>query len=117
MIFEPKHSQAVPCSSLMLAQPMKLSDNAEFEFLGTNEADTESFSSDEIDALATISEGEVNLQQDIILLLQEHFGHVFKKWGNLEQWVLESRDGRRVAVPIQISLPPGEVIEILGEQN
>ena len=31
--------------------------------------------------------------------------------------MLELRDGRRVVVPIQISLPPSEVIEVLGEQN
>ena len=93
----------------MLAQPMKLSDNAEIEFLGTDGADTESLSS--------ISEDEVNVQRDIRLLLQEHSGNVVKKWGNSEQWVLELRDGRRVAVPIQISLPLGEVTEVLGEQN
>ena len=100
---EPKHSQTVPCSSSMLAQPMKLSDNAEIEFLGTDGADTESLSS--------ISEDEVNVQRDI-----RYSGNVVKKWGNSEQWVLELRDGRRVAVPIQISLL-GEVTEVLGEQN
>ena len=31
--------------------------------------------------------------------------------------MLELRDGRRVAVSIQISLPPGEVTEVLEEQN
>ena len=31
--------------------------------------------------------------------------------------MLELRDGRRVAIPIQISLPPGEVTKVLGEQN
>ena len=101
----------------MLAQAMKLSDNAEIEFRGIDGAYTESLGSDETEVSATISKGEVNLQRDIILLLQEHSGNVFKKWANLEQWVLESRDGRRVAVPIQISLPPGEVTEVLGEQN
>ena len=29
--------------------------------------------------------------------------------GNSEQWVLELQDGKRVAVPIHISLPPGDV--------
>ncbi|KAK7831726.1 hypothetical protein CFP56_027080 [Quercus suber] len=114
---EPKLPQTDPCSSSMLAQPMKLSDNAEIEFLGTDGADIEYLGSDEIDVSATISEGEVNVQRDIKLLLQEHSGNVVKKWGNSEQWVLELRDGRRVAVLIQISLPPGEVTEVLGEQN
>ena len=79
---EPKHSQTVPCSSSMLAQPMKLSDNAEIEFLGTDGGDTESLDFDETDVSITISEGEVNLQRDIRLLLQEHSDNVVKKWGN-----------------------------------
>ena len=31
--------------------------------------------------------------------------------------MLELRDGRRVAIPRQISLPPSEVTKVLGEQN
>ena len=84
MFVEPKHSQVVPCSSSMLAQPMKLSDNAEIEFLGTDGGDTESLDFDETDVSVTISEGEVNLQRDIRLLLQEHSDNVVKKWGNSE---------------------------------
>ena len=62
MIVDPKHSQAVPCSSSNLAQPVKLSDNTEIEFLDTDESDTESLCSDETNVSATNSEGEVNLQ-------------------------------------------------------
>ena len=53
----------------MLAQPMKLSDNAEIEFCGIDGADTESLGSNETELSATISEGEVNLQRDFRLLL------------------------------------------------
>ena len=60
----------------MLAQPMKLSDNAEIEFRGIDGADTESLGSDETEVSATISKSEVNLQRDIRLLLQEHSGNV-----------------------------------------
>ena len=51
------------------------------------------------------------------MTLQERFGNIVKKWGNLEQWVLELRDGRRVVVPIQISLPRCEAIEVLKEHK
>ena len=85
--------------------------------LGSDESDTALLSSDESDESANTSDGEEKLHQDIRLILKENSGNVSKKWGNSEQWVLELRDGRRVAVPIQISLPPGEVTEVLGEQT
>ena len=47
----------------------------------------------------------------------EHSDNVIKKWGNSEQWVLELWDGRRVEVPFQISLPPGEVVGGLDVSN
>ena len=53
------------------------------------------------------SEGDVALQRDIQQIIHEHSDNVIKKWGNSEQWVLELRDGRRVEVPFQISLPSG----------
>ena len=40
------------------------------------------------------------LQWDPRMILQEHSNNVIKKWGNSEQWVLELRDGRRVAILI-----------------
>ncbi|KAK7837082.1 protein dmr6-like oxygenase 1, partial [Quercus suber] len=117
-------------SLLRLAQSMKVSDGAGSDLLGADEPDNEILSSDESDTAvrssdepdesdesAKTSDGEEKLHQDIRLILQENTGNVSKKWGNSEQWVLELRDGRRVAVPIQISLPPGEVTEVLEEQT
>ncbi|KAK7827204.1 hypothetical protein CFP56_031323 [Quercus suber] len=117
-------------SLLRLAQSMKVSDGAGSDLLGADEPDNEILSSDESntafrssdepdesDELAKTSDGEEKLHQDIRLILQENTGNVSKKWGNSEQLVLELRDGRRVAVPIQISLPPGEVTEVLEEQT
>ncbi|KAK7819164.1 flavin mononucleotide hydrolase 1 [Quercus suber] len=117
-------------SLLRLAQSMKVSDSADSDLIGADEPDNEILSSgesdtaflssdepDESDESAKTSDGEEKLHQDIRLILQENTGNVSKKWGNSEQWVLELRDGRRVAVPIQISLPPGEVTEVLEEQT
>ena len=92
-------------------------DKPDNETLGSDESDTAFLSSDESDESANTSDGEEKLHQDIRLILQENSGNVSKKWGNSEQWVLELRDGRRVAVLIQISLPPGEVTEVLEEQT
>ena len=55
------------------------------------------------------SDCDVALQRDIQQIIHEHSDNVIKKWGNSEQWVLELRDGKRVSVPINISLPPGDV--------
>ena len=114
-------------SLLRLAQSMKASDGAGIDFIGADEPDNEILGadepdnvilgSDESDESANTSDGEEKLHQDICLILQENSGIVSKKWGNSEQWVLELRDGRRVAVPIQISLPPSEVTEVLEEQT
>ena len=102
--------QADSQSSLRLAQLMKVPDDADIDFisvdepnneiLGSDETDTEFLYFDEPDDSANTSDGEENLQRDICLILQEHFGNVSKKWGNLGQWVLELQDGRRVAVLI-----------------
>ena len=46
------------------------------------------------------SDCDESLERDLRLLLQDHFGDIVKKWGNSEKWVLELRDGRRVAMPI-----------------
>ena len=63
------------------------------------------------------SDGDVALQRDIQRIIHKHTDNVIKKWGNVEQWVLELRDGRRVAVPIQISLPPGDVVDSVDDSN
>ena len=63
------------------------------------------------------SNGDVALQRDIQRIIHQHFDNVIKKWGNSEQWVLELRDGKRVAVPIQISLPPGDVVVRVDDLN
>ena len=68
-------------------------------------------------ACTTDTDSEEGLVRDLRLTLQEHFGNIVKKWRNSEQWVLELRDGRRVAVPIQISLPRCEAIEVLEEHK
>ena len=62
-------------------------------------------------------DGDVALQRDIQQIIHEHTDNVIKKWGNSEQWVLELRDGKRVAVPIQISLPPGDVVVGVDDSN
>jgi len=59
----------------------------------------------------------VALQRDIQRILQEHTNNVIKKWGNSEQWVLELQDGRRVVIPIQISLPLGDAVDGFDESN
>ena len=122
--------QADSQSLLRLAQSMKASDGANIDLIGTDEPNNEILSSDESDTTflssdepdesdesAKTSNGEEKLHRDIHLILQENSGNVSKKWGNSEQWVLELRDGRSVEVLIQISLPPGEVTEVLEEQT
>ena len=78
---------------------MKVSDGVDIEFIGTDELDNEILGSDgtnieflysdEADESAKTSNAEENLQWDIRLILQDHFGNVSKKWGNSEHWVLE----------------------------
>ena len=58
-----------------------------------------------------------SLERDLRLLLQDHSGDIVKKWGNSEQWVLELRDGRTVAMSIQFSLPWCVTIKLLDKQN
>ena len=54
---------------------------------------------------ACTTDSDESLVRDLRLILQEHSNNIVKKWGNSELWVLELHDGRRVAIPIQISLP------------
>ena len=62
-------------------------------------------------------DGDVALQCDIQRIIHEHIDDVIKKWGNSKQWVLELRDGRKVAVPNQISLPPGDAVVGVDDSN
>ena len=87
------------------------SDVAETVLLGSVEPDEARYGS-----ACTTVHGE-NLERDPRLILQEHSGNIVKNWGNSEQWVLELRDGRRVAVPVQIALPRYEDIEVLEKQQ
>ena len=59
----------------------------------------------------------MDLQRNIQQIIHQHTDDVIKKWGNSEQWVLELRDGKRVAVLIQISLPPGDDIVGVDDSN
>ena len=63
------------------------------------------------------SDDDGDLQCSIQQIIHQHTDEVIKKWGNSEQWVLELRNGKRVAVPIQISLPPGEDIVGVDDSN
>ena len=73
-------------------------------FQVSNVFDSELLDSDEseeaMNGSACTSDGDESLLRDLRLTLQEHFGNIVKKWGDSEQWVLELRDGRRVAVPL-----------------
>ena len=66
---------------------------------------TESMCSDASVDESLCSDGDMALQRDIQRIIHEHTDNVIKKWGNYELWVLELHDGKRVAVPIQFSLP------------
>ena len=70
---------------------------------------TESLCSDTSVDESLCSDGDVSLQRYIQRIIHEHTDNVIKKWGNSEQWVLKLWDGKRVAVLIHISLPPGDV--------
>ena len=80
-------------------------------------SDSESLSSDASLEESLCSDDDVDLQRNIQQIIHQHIDDVIKKWGNSEQWVLELRDGKRVAVPIQISLPPGDDIVGVDDSN
>ena len=63
------------------------------------------------------TDDDVDLQHNIQQIIHQHTDDVIKKWGNSKQWVVELRDGKRVAVPIQISLPPGDDIVGVDDSN
>ena len=89
--------------------------------LGSDEVESALLGSDESDEggneSVCASDCEESLERDLRLLLQDHSSDIVKKWGNSEQWVLELRDGRRVVVPIQFSLPRCVTTEVLDKQN
>ena len=137
--------QPSPCPPLSPLRSPMVSDVADARFLNSDEIDeaynelsaTPSVSTDmklgsdgvESALLNTDKSEEVgnksvcaldcdeSLERNLQLLLQDHSGDIVKKWGNSEQWVLELRDGRRVAVPIQFSLPRCVITEVLDKQN
>ena len=63
------------------------------------------------------SDDDGDLQRSIQQIIHQHTDEVIKKLGNSKQWVLELRNGKRVAVPIQISLLPGEDIVGVDDSN
>ena len=89
------------------------SDVVEAELLGSDETDEAKTEP----TCTTDTDSEEGLEQDLRLTLQEHSDNIVKKLGNSEQWVLELRDERRVAVLIQISLPRCEAIVVLEEHK
>ena len=99
------------CTSLESIGSFLVSGVAETERLGFVEPEEARFGS------ACTTEHDENLERDPRLFLQEHSGNIVKKWGNSKQWVLELRDGRRVAVLVQIALPRCEAIEVLEKQQ
>ena len=89
----------------------QVSDVVESELLGSDESEEARNGS------VCATDSDESLECVLRLILQEHSGNIVKKWGNSEQWVLKLRDGRRVAVPIQISLPRCAATEVLEKQN
>ena len=87
------------------------SDGAATKFSGVDE------SVETLNGSTSIAEDEEDLQRDLQLILHEHSRNVIKKWGNSKQWVLELRDGSRVAVLIQISFPSREAAEVVEDHN
>ena len=78
---------------------------------------TESMSSDASLDESLCSDDDVDLQRNIQQIIHQHTDDVIKKWRNPEQWVLELRDKKRVAVPIQISLPLRDDVVGVDDSN
>ena len=104
-IVEAKYELSAPIDSY------QVSDVVESELLGSDESE------EARNGPACTTDSDESLVRDLQLILQEHSGNIVKKWGNSEQWVLELRDGRRVAVLLQISLPRCEATEVLEKQQ
>ena len=99
---------SVPATSDACASVTSVSDD---------DASATSDSSDSSSEISMNSEDDGELQSSIRQILHQHSDEIIRKWGNSEQWVLELRNGKRVAVPIQISLPPGEDIAEVVDSN
>ena len=82
------------CTSPESFDSFLVSGVAETERLGSVDPEEARFRS------VCITEHSKNLVRDPRLFPQEHSDNIVKKLGNLEQWVLELRNGRRVAVPV-----------------
>ena len=106
-----ENSDTVLSSTHMLPmcseQVSSVPDNSEASVSESLASEASSDTSSE-DSLCSDDDGDV--QRNIQQIIHQHTDEVIKKWGNSEQWVLELRNGKRVAVPIQISLPSGEDI-------
>ena len=109
MRFNAQHSLTllVPTSS---EKPPSVRDSSEA-------SDTESLSFDATLEVSLCSDDEVELQRNIQQIMHQHTDDVIKKRGNSEQWVLELRDRKRVAVPIQFSSPPRDDIVGVDDSN
>ena len=90
-------------------------------YLGSDEVESALLGSDESvegeNESGCAPDCDESLERDLRLLLQDHSDDIVKKWGNSEKWVLELRDGRKVAVPIQFSLPRCVTTEVLDKNN
>ncbi|KAK7833453.1 e3 sumo-protein ligase mms21 [Quercus suber] len=98
---------------LALSDLNHASDVVGAEPFGSDVADEPRF----VSASTSDLDSEEGLERDLRLILQEHFSDIVKKWGNSEQWVLELRDRRRVAVPIPLSRPRCVATEVLEDQK
>ena len=101
----------IPMCSEQISSVPDNSEASVSEFLASNASSDTSLE----DSLCSDDDGD--LQHNIQQIIHQHTDEVIKKWGNSEQWVLELRNGKRVAVPIQISLPPGEDIDGVDDSN
>ena len=113
----PSLTHLVPTSS---EKPPSVRDSSEAfdtESLCSDATLEVSLSSDATLEVSLCSDDEVDLQRNIQQIMHQHTDDVIKKWGNSEQWVLELRDGKRVAVPIHFSSPPGDDIVGVDESN
>ena len=104
---EPTLTHTVPTCTEKLLSVLDNSDASVIESMSFDASVDESLCSDD----------EVALHRNIQQVIHQHIGNVIKKWGNSEQWVLELRDGKRVAVPIQISLPSRADIVGVDDSN
>ena len=104
------------CTEKLLSVPGN-SDASVTESMSSDASVDESLCSDASVDESLCFDGDVAVQRNIQQIIHQHTDNVIKKWGNSEQWVLELRDGKRVAVPIQFSLPLGAVDVGVDDSN